>query len=284
MNNLYLLGVGTPTPTKGRFGTCYVLELNGNYLMIDCGPAATDKLVKAGLFPTQIECLLFTHHHFDHNSDYPCFFLSRWDQSVGKEKKLKIFGPAPTKSMTDRLFGDGGVFYPDINARIQAPVSQCVFANRGGQLPRPGPDVEVRDISSGDVMACAGTKISTVAVHHVEPWLESLAYRIDGDGLSIKFAGDTGPCDALCGLAAGCDVLVVNCWDHQQTMDENGEAPGQTGTLDAARMAEKAGAKKLVLTHMGKRLAGAMERAMKDMKDVYSGEIIFGAELMTVQL
>ena len=43
--------------------------------MFDCGPAATHKLVKAGLYPTQVDNLFFTHHHFDHNIDYPCFLL-----------------------------------------------------------------------------------------------------------------------------------------------------------------------------------------------------------------
>ena len=46
---LYLICAGTPTPTKTRFGTCYVLQVAGNYLMFDCGPAATWKLAQAGL-------------------------------------------------------------------------------------------------------------------------------------------------------------------------------------------------------------------------------------------
>lgn len=77
MGIIYLLGTGTPTPTESRFGTSYVLQLDKDYLMFDCGPATTHKLVKIGLFPTQIDYLFFTHHHFDHNSDYPCFPIMR---------------------------------------------------------------------------------------------------------------------------------------------------------------------------------------------------------------
>ena len=72
MVEIYVLGAGTPTPTPGRFGSAHVLHLGDEFLMFDCGPAATHKLVKAGLFPTQIDYLFFTHHHFDHNVDYPC--------------------------------------------------------------------------------------------------------------------------------------------------------------------------------------------------------------------
>lgn len=54
MRKIYFVSSGTPTPTQSRFGTCYVLQLGDEFLMFDCGPAATHKLVKIGLFPTQI--------------------------------------------------------------------------------------------------------------------------------------------------------------------------------------------------------------------------------------
>ena len=78
MARIYILGAGTPTPTPERFGSSYVAHVGGEYLMFDCGPAATHKLVRAGLWPTQIDYLFFTHHHFDHDVDYPCFLLCRW--------------------------------------------------------------------------------------------------------------------------------------------------------------------------------------------------------------
>jgi ribonuclease BN (tRNA processing enzyme) len=42
-----------------------VLDIDGEKVMFDCGPAATYKLVKSGLWPTDIDYLFFTHHHFD---------------------------------------------------------------------------------------------------------------------------------------------------------------------------------------------------------------------------
>ena len=95
MATVHILGAGTPTPTPTRFGSSYVVELDGQYLMVDCGPAATHKLVKAGLWPTAVDHLFFTHHHFDHDIDYPCFLLCRWDQSIGKENRLQVYGPDP---------------------------------------------------------------------------------------------------------------------------------------------------------------------------------------------
>ena len=51
MAEIYTLGAGTPTPTPTRFGSSHVLKLGDQLLMFDCGPAATHKLVKAGLVP-----------------------------------------------------------------------------------------------------------------------------------------------------------------------------------------------------------------------------------------
>ena len=286
VDTLYLICTGTPTPTPERFGTCMVLQLRDEFLMFDCGPAATHKLVKAGLFPTQINHLFFTHHHFDHNADYPCFLLCRWDQSTGKEKPLKIFGPPPTQRITEQLVGPDGAFSLDWKARVGALVSQSVHVNRGGPLPRPKPAYSATDISAGEVMEEAGFKIAAAHASHVEPWLESLAYRVDTDRGSITFAGDTGPCESVARIAHASDVLVANCWDHQETMEKSGEAPGQTGTLDAAKMAQDTGVKKLVLIHTGPRLCepDSKERAIADIARIYEGEIIFGEELMRLDL
>jgi len=250
--------------------------------MFDCGPASTHKLVKIGLFPTQIDYLFFTHHHFDHNSDYPCFLLCRWDQSIGKERRLQVWGPPPTKWITERLIGLDGAFSHDWKARVETQVSQNAHANRGGSLPRPEPSFNVRDVGSGKVTEHNHWTVTAARAQHVEPWLESLAYRVDSDEGSIVFAGDTSPCESVTKLIHGADVLVVNCWDHQETMEANGEAPGQTGTLDAAKMARDASVKKLILTHTTPHLSepGSREKGIRDIAHIYQGEIIFGEELM----
>lgn len=286
MGILCIIGSGTPTPTESRFGTSYVLNLHNDHIMFDCGPATTYKLVKAGLFPTQIDYLFFTHHHFDHNSDYPCFLLCRWDQSVGKEKELHVYGPPPTARITESLIGPDGAFSCDWKARVGHPVSKHVYENRGGVLPRPEPSFRVSDMFPGEVIKKRDWRVAAAAAAHVEPYIASLAYRVDSIEGSIVFAGDTEPCESVLRLAHKADVLVVNCWDHQETMDANGEAQGQTGTLDAAKMAKESGVKRLILTHTGPSLSkpGSKERGIKEIGSIYEGEIIFGEELMKIRL
>jgi ribonuclease Z len=286
MTTLHLLGCGTPTPTADRFGTSFVLNTGDDMLMFDCGPSTTHKLVKAGFFPTQITHLFFTHHHFDHNADYPCFLLCRWDQSIGKERNLIVRGPEPTAKITEGLVGRSGVFADDISARINHPTSQSVYQNRGGVLPRPWPSIDVSDIQPGTSIKGKNWNISTGLASHVKPWLTSLGYRVEMSGGTIVFIGDTQICDSVLDLSRGCDVLVVSCWDHQKAMESNGEGPAQTGTIDAARMALEAGSKVLILTHTGANLCnpGSRERAIADISKIFPGTIIFGEELMSIRL
>ena len=287
MARVYILGAGTPTPTPERFGSSYVVQVGGEYLMFDCGPAATHKLVKAGLWPTQIDYLFFTHHHFDHDVDYPCFLLTRWDQAAGRANELKVFGPPPTREFTRRILDEEvGAFAHDWIARVNAPTSQRVYVNRGGVLPRLPPTVDVHDVGPGLVYEGKGWRVTAAPAEHVQPWLDSLAYRLDSDEGSVVFTGDTQPCQSVVDLARGADVMLCMCWDNQEIMDENGEDVGQCGTTGAARMAQEAGVKKLVLSHMGPHLSshGPLEKGIGDVRALFGGEILFAEELLALDL
>ena len=282
MARVFVLGAGTPTPTPDRYGSSFVLQLGDEHIMFDCGPAATHKLVKAGLLPTQVGYLFFTHHHFDHDVDYPCFLLTRWDQSTGKEKELEVYGPFLTETLTHRLLDEReGAFAHDWIARVNHPGSQRLHVRRGGILPRKPPSVISRDIGPGKVYAGKDWEVTAAVAEHVQPWLDSLAYRVDSPDGSIVFTGDTRPCQTVLDLAQDADVMLCGCWDDQDRMKERGEA-GLCGTVDAGRLAQEAGVKKLVLVHIGHELArhGDMEKGIGDVKKVYDGELVFAEELM----
>ena len=285
MAQVYVLGAGTPTPTPTRFGSSYAVQLsNGEQLMVDCGPAATHKLVKAGLWPTNIDYLFFTHHHFDHDIDYPCFLLCRWDQSTGNENVLQVYGPTLTEKITSGILDeDGGLFAHDWKARVGHPLSQRIHVNRGGTLPRKPPEVFSKDIGPGPVFSGSDWQVTAAPAEHVQPFLDSLAYRLDTPEGSIVFTGDTQPCDSVTDLARNADVMLCMCWDDQNVMDEDGEAFGQCGTMGAAKMAQDAGVKKLVLVHIGPHLSqhGPMEKGVGEVKKVYDGQLVFSDELMS---
>ena len=286
MARVYVLGAGTPTPTPERFGSSFVAEFGGNQVMIDCGPAATHKLVKAGLWPTNIDYIFFTHHHFDHDVDYPCFLLCRWDQSIGKENQLKVYGPTLTEKITQELIGENGVFAHDWKARVNSPMSQIVHVNRGGTLPRKPPDVFAKDVTEGKVFVADDWEVTAAIAEHAQPWLDSLAYRFDTPEGSMVFTGDTRPCKSVVDLASDADIMFCMCWDDQEVMNENKEDGGQCGTTGAAEMAQEAGVKKLVLVHTGPNLSlhGNKEKGIGDVSKVFDGQVIFSDELMVIDV
>jgi len=264
MAQVYVLAAGTPTPTPARWGSAFAVDVAGEFLMFDCGPAATHKLVKVGILPTRVDYLFFTHHHFDHDVDYPCFLLSRWDQSVGKENQLRVYGPTLTETITERLLGEKGAFVHDWKARVNHPVSQRVHVNRGGTLPRKPPSVLARDVGPGLVHEGREWQVTAAPAEHVQPFLDSLAYRLDSVAGGIVFTGDTQPCASVVELAKRAEMMLCMCWDDEARMQAMGENIGQCGTEGAARMAQAAGVKRLVLVHVGPHLAthGPMEKGI----------------------
>jgi ribonuclease BN (tRNA processing enzyme) len=148
------------------------------------------------------------------------------------------------------------------------------------------PTVGTHDIGPGLVFEKAGWKVTAAPAVHVQPWLDSLAYRLDSPEGSVVFTGDTQPCDTVVELAQGADVMLCMCWDDQEIMNSNGENVGQCGTTGAAEMAQAAGVKKLVLSHMGPHLSqhGPLEKGIGDVRRLFSGEIVFAEELMSFEV
>jgi ribonuclease BN (tRNA processing enzyme) len=154
-------------------------------------------------------------------------------------------------------------------------------------MPRRAPKVSARDVGVGTVHTAKNWEVTSANAEHVQPYLDSLAYRIETkSGKSVVFTGDTQPCQSIVDLAKDADVMLCMCWDDQELMDADGEAPGQCGTTGAARMAEEAGVKKLILVHMGAHISqhGPLEKGLGDIREVYGGQVIYAEELMAIDV
>jgi ribonuclease BN (tRNA processing enzyme) len=286
MNRLFILGSGAPFPTPERYGSSYILTVGSEHLMFDCGPATTYKMVRMGISPTDVDHLFFTHHHFDHDIDYPCFLFTRWDMGAGQENLLNVYGPRLTERLTERILDeDVGAFAHDWIARINHPLSLSAYTSRGGVLPRRPPNVRVTDIGPGRVLNGRGWEVTAASAVHVQPYLDSLAFRVDTDDGSFVFTGDTAPCDSLLELACDADVLVLNCVGIDDEMQDVPDLEYMTGTAGAGKLAQEAGVKELVIVH-NRRIGqpGVMERAVADVAKYYDGQIVMGTEFMEVPL
>ena len=153
-------------------------------------------------------------------------------------------------------------------------------------MPRIPPAPKAKDVGPGEVASGKNWQVTAALAEHAQPWLDSLAYRVDTPEGSVVFTGDTQPCDTVRELARDADMMLCMCWDDQSVMHDVGEAFGQCGTTGAAQLAQDAGVKKLVLVHMGPNLASQtpFDRHFEEMTPMYDGEIIFSEELMRLEV
>lgn len=280
-----IIGCGTPTPLPDRFGSAYLVDIGGEKLLFDCGPATTWKLVRNGISPTDIDTVVFTHHHFDHDADFPAFILTRWDQIVPRDRPLNVYGPTLTEKFTNGIIDEEtGLFAHDWQARVGHPGSQITYRERGGELPRGKPLVAPRDIGPGAFLENDRYRITAAPAEHVQPFLDSLAYRIDTDEGSVVITGDTRPCDSVTDLARGADVMMMMCWESHDRMQRSEHESASCSIRGAAETAAEAGVKQLVMVHIGARLTepGLSESNDREARAVWGGRLVWGAEGMKV--
>jgi ribonuclease Z len=281
-----LLGTGTPAPSLQRQSSGYLLEIGDDLIVIDHGPGAHHRLLESGHLAVDVTHAFFSHLHYDHCLDYPRLVLQRWDMGAGGIPDLAVYGPTPIGGMTELLFGEEGVYGPDIGARIEHQSSIDVFRSRGGKPPRRRPAPRVKEVHAGDVVEGDGWKATVGHASHVQPQLECLALRFDTDVGSLCYSGDSGACPELVELARGCDVLIH--MNHYLSGTEPSAAYRAAcgNHRDNAVTAQRAGVKTLVLTHLLPQIdrPGVREQIVHEIQEEFEGRVIWGEDLMQLTL
>jgi ribonuclease BN (tRNA processing enzyme) len=281
-----LLGTGTPAPSLRRQGSGYLFEVGGDLLVMDHGPGAHHRLLESGYRAVEVSHAFFSHLHYDHVLDFPRLVLQRWDMGAGRIPELEVFGPPPLQRSTELLFGENGVYWPDIRARLSHQSSLDVFSARGGTPPRRPPAPRVTEVRPGDVVERPRWRVTVGRASHVQPHLECLAFRLDADDGAVCYSGDSGPCEELVDLARGCDVLIH--MNHYLSGAEPSAASRAAcgNHRDNAVLARRAGVRALVLTHLleGLDAPGVRERIVHDVQQEFDGLVIWGEDLLRLEL
>jgi ribonuclease BN (tRNA processing enzyme) len=243
---LILLGTGGgPRPRKASSASAQVIISNNQAYVIDCGNGVARQLVFADVPLPTLRHVFLTHQHSDHNADYGNLIWLAW--ASGLSTRVDTWGPPPLAKMA-RLFFEMNAY--DIDTRI---------ANEG-RVPLV-PLVHVHELREGGlVMRDENVRVTATLVHH-PPVVPAFAYRFDGADRSIVISGDTTPSDNLVKLATGAEVLVhsvlyVPAVDRLVARVRNATAlkasiiAHQTSAEDAGRVAQEAGVKTLVLSHL----------------------------------
>jgi ribonuclease BN (tRNA processing enzyme) len=281
---LVLLGTAAgPVPGRSREMTSHVMLSNGAAYVLDCGMGVTNQYARSGIPFSALKSIFITHHHADHNIEYGPLLIVGWIQGMPLE--VRAFGPPPLNQMTQdfmRAYKQTVDFWAE-----DLQMKPLVFVN-------------VQEVSgAGPVMHDDNVKVSSIVVEH-PPVKPALAYRFDFKDRSIAFSGDTAPLDAVAKMAAGADVLVHETM-YVPAVEEyikNQIAKGRpvkfeafmahmkadhTPCEDVGRIAQEAGVKTLVLSHLTPAIDSISDDTWRaPVAKYFKGEIVVGKDLMVV--
>ncbi|MED4269423.1 ribonuclease Z [Geobacillus stearothermophilus] len=274
---LLFLGTGAGVPAKERNVSSVALQLlgeRGATWLFDCGEATQHQILHTAIRPRRIEHIFITHLHGDHLFGLPGLLGSRSFQSG--ETPLTVFGPKGIRAFVETALAvsgtklryelniveiDEGVIFDDerfsvIAKRLDHGMLSYGFRVVEKDLPgpllvdrlqalgvRPGPIYQ--QIKQGKtVMLDDGTVID--GREFVGP---------PQKGRIVAVLGDTRFCEAAIELARDADVVV-----HEATFAAAEQRLAHdyfhSTTTDAAEVARRAGAKRLILTHISSRYQG----------------------------
>ncbi|MGH8870237.1 MAG: MBL fold metallo-hydrolase [Actinomycetes bacterium] len=196
----------------------YLVEHDGFRLVLDLGNGSVGALARY-VDVLAIDAVHLSHLHGDHCLDLvPFAYALRYPRPGDQPAKLPVYGPRGTQERLENAF----------------------------DVPRPGylDDVyDVREVSVG--RRAIGPFAATLArTNHP---VECHAIRLDADGQSLVFSGDSGASADLTDLARGVDLLLCEATyaDGVEHPPDIHLTPRQAGEHAAA-----AGAGRLVLTHL----------------------------------
>ncbi|WP_372345358.1 MBL fold metallo-hydrolase [Streptomyces sp. KL116D] len=217
---LTVLGSATPYPEAGNPCSGYLVSGGGTRVWVDAGSGTLGALQKHVRLD-EIDAIWVSHLHADHTADLLTAYYGLLYADVRLDAPLPLYGPPGT---ADRLAG----FLT--NGERRSPVEEA-FA--------------VRELDDGHRARVGALDLTSREVAHGMP---AFALRVEHEGRSLVYSGDTAPCAGLTELAAGCGTLLCEAdGDSGDGVHHSPEDAGDTATAADVR--------RLVVTHVGRAVA-----------------------------
>jgi len=290
------LGTGGAVPTVQRGPSAVLVAREGDRLLFDCGEGTQRQMMRYGT-GFGVGHIFLSHMHGDHVLGLPGL-LQTWDFN-DRESPVAVHAPAGTRERVERLVAATGdrPSYPvrvhqvdpgdvaldrdayevravAVDHRTTAVGYALIEAERKGRFDREKAEEELG--------IPPGPKYSRL--HEGEP--------VEHDGRTVRpeevvgpprpgrrlvYTGDTRPCEGVVAAAENANLLI-----HDGTFgDDRAERARETAhatAREAAAVANRAGAKRLALTHISSRYAGDGWRQLEDeAREAFDGERAFVA-------
>jgi len=187
-------------------------------ILLDLGSGALGRLHEH-VDPLSIDAVFISHLHPDHWFDMSGYYVMRKYHPAGVPPRIPVYGP------------------PGVAKQM---------ASAYGLSEKPGMTGEF-DFHEYDDHGVVTVGPFTVEVAKVAHPVATFAMKVSHEGRSFVYSADTAPCDALVDLARGTDLLLAEASFREG--EQNPEGLHMTGR-EAAEMAVRADAERLVLTHI----------------------------------
>jgi ribonuclease Z len=294
-----LCGTGSPIPSPERAGPCAAVLAGGKIWLVDVGGGGWKNMNLWHMPGDKLAAVLLTHFHSDHIEDLGEVNLVSW--VAGRTQALPVYGGPGVDSVvagfTAAYVLDTGYRERHHGPTVLAPAAAQMVPH----VVEAGLGVVLHEGQVQTVLEADGMKISAIGVNH-SPVSPAYAYRFDYGGRSVVISGDTRASPDFATAIAGVDVLVHEAQADDalgqihDLMAQQGNArmakvlndiqSYHTTPAQAGEIANKAGAKLLVLTHLTPALPAmlAVPVFMQDVQATRPSGTVLGYDGLMVSL
>jgi len=227
---LTFLGCGDAFGSGGRLNTCFFVNAPSCRFLIDCGASSLIALHRNGLTTEDVDAILVTHFHGDHYGGLPFLFLEAARQRRRRRPLTVVTpqgGPERTRALMEQLYPGTSGTMDELDLRFECYESR--------QPLETGP-----------------LRVTPYPVIHSDA-ARSHGLRIEVDGRTLGFSGDTSWTDELLRIAEGAHLMICEC-NFFETQTKNHL---DYGTL-APRLSEF-NAERVILNHLGDEMLGRLD-------------------------
>lgn len=244
---LTVLGCHSPFPGADGATPGYLLEVDGKRILIDCGSGTLSKLAQT-IKPYEIDAVLLSHLHHDHISD---FFVLQYAIMLSHKQKIRQH-PLP-------------VWTPDQPSHWYASLSY-------------GSYIEKHVVQQGQTILLSDRV--TVTFYQTQHSIPCYAMKIQDGKHTLLYGADAGPQTDWESMGKAPDLFICEAsFLHQ---DFPSEEKGHCSAQIAGQVAEKLGAKRLLLTHLYPDYAP--EDLQIEASNQFSSEVMVARSGLSIQL